>query len=64
MKKKDHVLKNIFFRIVPIQFKSTPLLDTVVALLGVILGLLLTFNAVAMQFLFDSTTTCIVSKYL
>lgn len=62
MKKKDHVLKNIFFRIVPIQFKSTPLLDTVVALLGVVLGLLLTFNAVAMQFLFDSVSMVVASK--
>lgn len=62
MKKKNSVLKNILFRIVPIQFKSTPLLDTVVVLLGVVLGLLLTFNVVAMQYLFDSISAVVASK--
>lgn len=62
MIKKESVLKNVIFRIIPIQFKSTPLLDTVVALLGVILGLFLTFNTVAMQYLFDSISAVVASK--
>lgn len=62
MKKKDSIIKNIFLRIVPIQFKSTPILDTMVVLLGVALGLLLTFNAIAMQYLFDSISAVVISK--
>ena len=62
MNRKDSVLKKIFFRIVPIQFKSTPLLDIIVVLLGVILGLLLTSNAVAMQYLFDSISVVVKNK--
>ena len=54
MKKRKSVLNLVLFRVMPFQFKSTPVLDTVVILLGVALGLLMTSNAVAMQYLFDS----------
>jgi len=62
MKKKENILKNVLFRIIPIQFKSTPILDTVVTLLGVVLGLFLTFNAMAMQYLFDSISTVVAKQ--
>lgn len=62
MKKQGNALFNTFFHIMPIQFKSTPFLDTLVILLGVGLGILLTYNAVAMQFLFDSVSKVVSNK--
>ena len=59
MKKKKNVLSLVLLRIMPMQFISTPLLDTVVILLGVVLGLLMTSNAMAMQFLLDSVSDVI-----
>ena len=54
MKKRIGMLRNVVCRIIPIQFMTTPLLDIVDVLLGVALGLLLTYNVKAMQNLFDS----------
>ena len=54
MKKRKSVVYLVLFRVVPFQFKTTPVLDTVVILLGVALGLLMTSNAMAMQYLLDS----------
>lgn len=62
MNKKESVIKNILFRIIPIQFMSTPVLDTVVILLGAVLGLLMTYNVTAMQKLFDSISTVVANK--
>lgn len=56
MKKNRIVPKNTFFRVMLLQFQSTPLLNVIVILLGVGLGLSLAFNAMAMQNLFDITS--------
>ena len=48
------IWKNVFLRVIPIQFKTTPIHDTIVILIGGLLGVLLTLNVVAMQNLFDA----------
>lgn len=59
MKKRNSILRLVLFRVMPFQYKSTPVLNTVVIFLGVMLGLLMTLNTIVMQFLFDSISDVI-----
>ena len=54
--KPKSVFWNTIRRIVPIQFKSTPIHNTIDILLGAALGLTLTSNVIATQRLFDTIT--------
>lgn len=54
--KLKNILRNIILRIVPIQFKSAPVHDTMVILMGVVLGVMLTMNVIVTQRLFDVIT--------
>ncbi len=60
--KQKNTIRNIIFRVVPIQFKSTPLHDTIVIFMGAVLGLILTLNVVAMQNLFESVVVVVANK--
>lgn len=60
--KIKNVFKNVLIRVVPIQFKSTPIHDTIVILMGVFLGLILTMNVIATQYLFDTITDVVTGS--
>ena len=56
------IISNVFFRIIPIQFKTTPIHDVIVILMGGVLGLLLALNVVVMQNLFDAVIVAVENK--